>query len=475
MSNLLRGFCTRVWRYKGADPIPCRSGRIPTFERNFKAFQVSPWTRQMVVDNALPRRRTLFQRAADSLECCTLSSRDSTVFTFIKAEKFNYCAKPDADPRLIQPRSERFLVEHGTFVKAVEKPVYSCLARLNGGLPMVAKGFNARETACILREMWTRFRNPVCVSLDASRFDQHVSVEMLKFTHRIYRRFFSSSAERRRLSLICQWTLENAGKARCREGSFKYQVRGRRMSGDMDTALGNCLIMCALTYEFLSCCGIDFYIFNNGDDCLFICEDVCVPSVSKVCSWYQHYGFRVVEEERVGVFERISFCQTSPVLTSGGWVMCRSPRVLAKDLTYIGPKSALGLWLDAIGQCGLALCDGVPIFHVFYSMLLHMGKKKNNIRNSMLYSCGLTRLADRLEFRGLAVDDACRLSFARAFGILPDDQIAIERDLVICGTFSEGNPMDNVRYNTLISCVTLMDHCLSHPVYPGPRTFVPID
>lgn len=423
----------------------------------------------MVVDNALPRRRTLFQMAADSLESLPISSRDSTVYTFIKAEKFDYCAKPDADPRLIQPRSERFLVEHGTFIKAVEKPVYLCLARLQGGHPMVAKGYNARATARILRTMWEEFRNPICVSLDASRFDQHVSVEMLKFTHRIYRRFFPSPLDKQALSRICQWTLSNAGKARCREGSFKYEVRGRRMSGDMDTSLGNCLIMCALTYEFLTRCGLKFKIFNNGDDCLFICERSSVPSAESVLKWYHAYGFRVVEEERVSVFERISFCQTSPVFTSGGWVMCRSPRVLAKDLTYIGPKTALSHWLDAIGQCGLALCDGVPIFSVFYSLLLMPGKKKSKIHNSMLYSCGLTRLMEGLEHKGLTVTSGARLSFARAYGILPDDQIAIEREMMEIGScnVNEMHSMHLGAFSTVVSRECLLDYCLRMPRFPA--------
>nr|AID45795.1 RNA-dependent RNA polymerase [Papaya meleira virus] len=394
------------------------------------------------------------------------------VYTFIKAEKFDAIRKPDADPRMIQHRSERFMVEYGKYVKAIEKPVYSCLARLNKGLPMVAKGFNARETACILREMWGRFRDPVCVSLDASRFDQHVSVEMLKFTHRIYRRFFASPSDRWDLARICQWTLVNTGKARCKEGSFKYTVRGRRMSGDMDTALGNCLIMCALTYEFLSRCGMYFQIFNNGDDCLFICERAYVPSVSSVSSWYRHYGFRVVEEERVDVFERISFCQTSPVYTVGGWVMCRAPVALTKDLTYIGPKTALSLWLSAIGQCGLALCDGVPIFHMFYRCLC-MGKKKSKITNSMLYDCGLVRMAEGLVYEGLSVSTESRLSFARAFGILPDDQLAIEAQLAIQEPFLLANPVGNSEYHALVSSTNLMDHCLRRPVYPGPRTSGP--
>nr|AMU19322.1 RNA-dependent RNA polymerase [Papaya meleira virus 2] len=464
MNNLLRGFCTRVWRYKGSDPIAPSRLKMPRFERKFRAFQVSRWTRDMVVDNALPRRRALFRKAADSLEASPITCRDSNVYTFIKAEKFDYLAKPDADPRLIQPRSERYMVEHGTFMKAVEKPVYSCLARLQGGLPMVAKGFNAQETARILRAKWDKFRDPVCISLDASRFDQHVSVAMLKFTHRIYRRFFASPLDKQELSKLCQWQLSNAGRARCREGTFKYQVAGRRMSGDMDTSLGNCLIMCAITYE-LFCRNHYCEIFNNGDDCLVISERAHLPTAAEVCSFYRDYGFHVVEEERVDVFERISFCQTSPVWAGGRWVMCRGLRAMVKDLTYIGPKSALPLWLDAIGQCGAALCDGVPIFSRFYSTLMKPGLKQNKIRNSMLYSCGMTRLSEGMSFQGLAVSDLARLSFMRAFGINPCAQIAIEESM---SDYSGLENQSNRGFCALSSCETLLSYMLRHGRFEAP-------
>ncbi|UIN24849.1 RNA dependent RNA polymerase [Wheat umbra-like virus] len=418
--NLLRGFCTRVWRYKGADPIPCLRSRLPRFERAFRGFPVRPVSYDSVVENALPRRRKLLQTAVESLKTKPLQLADSHVNTFIKAEKFCWSAKPDADPRLIQPRGNRFLVSHGRYIKAIEPMVYKALGRLTG-LPMVAKGFNARETAEILRKKWDRFRDPVCISLDASRFDQHVSVDMLKFTHRIYRRFNRDPE----FKMMCDWQLHNTGFASCPEGSFKYKIAGRRMSGDMDTSLGNCVIMCGLTYELF---GPGVEIFNNGDDCLVIGERHELVDAPTVREHYKQYGFHVVEEDRVDVFERILFCQTQPIWAEG-WVMCRHPRMMAKDLTYIGPHTADRAWLDAIGQCGIALADGVPIMSRFYHNLIDTSHRKANITNSMLYSCGLTNLAKRMEYKGLPISDRSRYSFYLGFGVEPDVQVAIEASM----------------------------------------------
>nr|WPR22344.1 RNA-dependent RNA polymerase [Grapevine umbra-like virus] len=420
LANLERGFVTRVWRYKGEDPVAPLRSRCPKFERVFRGYPVSAISYQDVVERSLPRRRLIFQSAAESLLTSPLTYRDSYVSTFVKAEKFNWTTKPDADPRLIQPRSPRFLVSHGRYIKAIEHHVFKCLGRLNH-YPMVAKGFNARDTAEILRSKWSRFHDPICISLDASRFDQHVSVEMLRLTHRVYKRFNRDPE----FMDLCRMTLDNTGFARCPEGGFKYKVRGRRMSGDMDTSCGNCVIMCAITYELVGNCA---EIFNNGDDCLVIMERNEAPSAEAISKHYLDYGFRVVEEERVDVFERILFCQTQPVWAHG-WVMCRAPWVIAKDLTYIGPKEADRAWLDAIGQCGMALADGVPILSAFYASLIDTSVRRGGIQNSMLYSCGMTRLAEGMVYRELPIVDRARVSFFKAFGVLPDVQAAVESSM----------------------------------------------
>lgn len=419
LANLERGFCTRIWRYKGDEPQPCTVNyrkAWPKFRRAIRGWPCEPLSAQQVVDFALPRRRKLLQLAADSLSVNPITTKDATVSTFIKAEKFNWSRKPDADPRLIQPRSNRFLVAHGRYIKAIEKPIYKAMARLQRH-PMVAKGFNAEETGRIIREKWEMFSDPVCVGLDASRFDQHVSVDMLRATHSIYRRFVCTTEFQK----LCDMQLRNYGVASCPEGRFRYAVDGRRMSGDMDTSLGNCVIMCAITYELVAGWG---QILNNGDDCIIICERKNLPKLDGMHEHYARHGFRVEVEPVVDIFERIEFCQTRPVWADR-WLMCRCPSTMAKDLTYIGPRSSRELWLNAIGECGKALCDGVPVMSAFYGTLLN-GRTFKNVKNSILYSCGFTRLAERMTYQGRGISPEARMSFYRAFGMEPQLQYALE-------------------------------------------------
>lgn len=440
VNNLLLGFCKRVWRYKGKDLIPCLRERCPKFERAMRGHPVLPWTRQQVVDAALPRRRKVMAAAAESLATHPLTRRDSYVSTFVKAEKFNYTAKPDADPRLIQPRSARFLVEHGTFIKPIEPLVYKAMGKLNS-FPMIAKGFNAEESAAILRAKWDKYKDPVCVTLDAARFDMHKSVSMLKLQHRIYRRFMRSPVFEKCMA----WQLKLTGFARAGGKGFKYQVDGRTASGDNDTALGNCVVMCGIIYELVE---DRAEVFDNGDDCLLICERGDMPTRDELTQHYHQYGFHVVVEDVVDVFEQIEFCQTRPVWADR-WVMSRSPTCIAKDLTYIGPRTALGYWLQAIGECGGALSDGVPILSAFYRCLRASGEVKG-IRNSMQYSCGLTNLAKRMTCINRPITAEARVSFYRAFGVEPDAQIAIELSLAPLGEIHNITDYFKTRTQTLL-------------------------
>jgi hypothetical protein len=63
--------------------------------------------------------------------------------------------------------------------------------------------------------------------MDASRFDQHVSVDALEWTHRVYCAFFSNDAY---LRSLCAMLIENKGMAYAKDGAFKYSVTGRAVT-----------------------------------------------------------------------------------------------------------------------------------------------------------------------------------------------------------------------------------------------------
>jgi hypothetical protein len=142
--------------------------------------------------------------------------------------------------------------------------------------------------------------------------------------------------------------------------------------------------------------------------------------------------------------EKIEFCQTHPVFVDGSYLMVRNfPKSMAKDclsLKLLDSPRVCRAWLDAVGQGGLSLTGGVPIYQDFYRSYIRIAnsipiKKANlnskdrnrtpdaEIGNGMLWlSRGMSRQYQ-------SVSCQTRHSFYLAFGITPDQQVAVEEEI----------------------------------------------
>lgn len=369
------------------------------------------------------RKRVLYQRAYDSLISEAVSRRDARVKTFVKAEKINFSAKVDPAPRVIQPRDPRYNLEVGRYLKKAELALFQGVAKLFG-YKAVVKGLNADEVGELLCEHWRHFRRPVAVGLDASRFDQHVSKEALLWEHSVYNMMFRSPE----LARLLKWQLLNRGVAWVEGHKVSYEVEGKRMSGDINTGLGNCLLMVAIVHAYLEHKGLHARLVNNGDDCVIICEQESLAGLGDIGAWFLDFGFTLQIEDPVYILEKVVFCQSQPVKVAGHYRMVRDPRVAqSKDAVSLqGWDSALSVsyWCHAIGSCGVALTRGVPVWEAWYNMLLRHGTKPSEGYTDAVGVSGMWYMARGV--RDAECDDEARYSFYRAFDITPDEQLAFE-------------------------------------------------
>lgn len=188
----------------------------------------SPWTYDQVIAHFDCDRRARYESAKEVILRRGLSrSQDANISAFIKAEKANPAAKRNPTPRMIQARSAEYGLVVATFLKPIEKLLY----RLKGpmGSRCVAKGLNQARRAELLISKMALFNRPVVFSLDASRWDLHCGVDVLKVEHAFYLMLNNDPMFQAMLS----WQLYN--KCRAMNGT-KYTVVGGRMSGDMNTA-----------------------------------------------------------------------------------------------------------------------------------------------------------------------------------------------------------------------------------------------
>lgn len=397
------------------------------------------------------QRFKTYDRAAREVSVRGPRIKDSYLATFLKHEKIPVLSKR-AVPRVIQPRHPRYNAQVGCYLRPLEHILYRDIARLFGR-PTVMKGFNAERTGEMIAASWQSFTKPVGLGLDASRFDQHVSATLLKWEHTVYELYYPGHELLRRL---LSWQVCNRGFVRVPGGTLQYTVEGGRCSGDMNTALGNCLIMCASVYSLLEKLGFAtrhktrVHLYNNGDDCVLIGEEGDILRVREaVVSHFDALGFVMKVEPIVRVLEELVFCQTQPVYDGVKWRMVRDPRVcLSKDL-YVADRVCayrhLKAQLYAIGSCGLSLTGGLPVLQEFYYSLQRHGSKGKAVDHNFLES-GFMRLSYGMTESYRLVTDVARVSFCRAFGIVPDLQIAMERAyhsvVPVLGTPRYGEPWE---------------------------------
>jgi len=402
--------------------------RLDLVMRHFRCVKpVAPLTEDAFLRTYEGRKLRMYTRACQSLRVKPFKRSDSYIKWFSKVEKQLFSNKEPV-PRGISPRSTRFHVCHGPYIKRVEKEIYKELGRI-AGHTVIFKGLNARNRAAILRSHWMCFQTPVAIGLDASRFDQHVSLQALLWSHKVYKCYYPRD---KRFNKLCSHQLVNKCYVNLPDGEFKFQVKGKRMSGDMDTGLGNCLIATALTISYCNSKGIDFRLADDGDDIVLIIERRDLKKINDLEDWYLEMGFSMKREAAVAVFEQIEFCQSRPVWTPEGYIMVRNPHAaLAKDCISTTPFQSgrhARRWMKAVGQCGLSLTGGIPIFQDFYSRLITLAGDVKALVTEKGRRSGMERLAIGMNRQYAPVHPSTRVSYWRAFNIEPDKQLVMEHE-----------------------------------------------
>lgn len=388
-----------------------------------EAQYVSPLTKEQFLGAYDGRRRAAYERAFDTLQSKPLEVKDSFISYFVKVEKTNFTKKQNPVPRGISPRSPRYHVTLGPYIKRIEHTVYDIIASLFDG-PTVMKGYNMVNRGQVIKDHWNSFVKPVAIGLDASRFDQHVSLAALEWEHSIYKLFYPGNFE---FSKLLKWQTTNKGFGYCHDGSAKFTLLRGRMSGDMNTALGNCLLMCSMVYAYCKDMNFSkFKLVNDGDDCVLFIEQDEFSKTEGLTEWFFDYGFNMVREQEVTILEHIEFCQAHPVRVSETeTVMIRhNPISFSKDAISIIPidrPHMAKMWLRAIGECGLALNSGIPVAQSWYLRLLEEAGDVKALVHPALET-GMSRLAKGMQSKSRVPTALARFSYYLAFGIEPDKQ-----------------------------------------------------
>ncbi len=425
---------------------------------------ISPLTREQVPDLYSGSKRDAYRKAVARNCREPLDASLARLKAFGKIEAVPQKPDPnDGVMRLIHPRDIRYCAELARYIRPVEHLMYKNIDRMFSKDTItyrhpnshgrcgrrqrertVFKGLDAFDQAAQLKHKWNKYESPVCIMLDASRFDQSVSLDALQWEHRRYLKYFKGAA-RTRLEKLLDMQLFNKATIRTPTLKMKYEVEGGRMSGDMNTGLGNCLLMCSLVKAYCELQGLEKYsVANNGDDCLVICDssDSHLLDYDLIADYFRSAGFSMKIEDPVYTFEQIDFCQTHPVWNGESYVMCRNPlKCLSKDTMSLVQFTNVKEWVShtwVVAQCGLALTSGIPVLQEFYLAMDRTAKEncpenyaieKKCTVDRRFYDSGFARLAKGLVGKITPVTSDARVSFTLAFGVLPESQRHHEREI----------------------------------------------
>lgn len=380
-------------------------------------------------------KRLCYLAAAESLLQKEFNlAADSKVKCFTKDEYSK------GTPRIIQPRSPRFNIMLGRWIKHIEHRLYQDLDLLfdpTGKHVTVQKGRTHIERGNAIHQAWSGFKNPVCIELDAARFDQHLNVALLQIANDLTSMYCENVhvTGLYQLSRLLRAQLENHGRFYSPEGKIKYTVDGCGMSGDMNTSLRNVIVMCLGMFCFMRDMNVKYAYGNDGDDGWLIVEAKDVRKViDNVGPWFLDLGLTMKVEGIKYHLEDIEFCQGKPVYSEEhGYVLIPKPQkrlysdlVTTKDLSS---RKIFNKWMGAVAGCGLAQTVGVPVLQNHYRWMAKSATpwvpKEGSIffRNSWWNASKLPE--GKRVFRPPTWRE--RVSFYEAFGIAPSAQCYLER------------------------------------------------
>jgi hypothetical protein len=431
--------CNEAWgiatRVLGETPDPTsggknilRSGARILGRRLQRRGRLNPISYEEVVSRYSGGKRAMYDAARESLLSeGPVTFHDTKIKAFVKGEKV--LGDVVKDPRIIQGRSPRYNLSCSRWMKPIEDRLYSLNSfrwqGLRQRLPLFAKCANSRERARVIRAKWSNFEDPVCMSLDASRFDKHVSVDALRAEHAVYQMVCDDPEFQSLLS----WQLKNHGKS---SAFVRYVVDGRRMSGDPNTALGNCTVTVIVVIGSLKGLKLKFDIYDDGDDCLLFCERKDLERIRKhIVASALECGFVLKVEKVASHLQDIVFCQCRMTLTAFGWSMVRDYRKVCRTASSVWRHlDSLPLMrgvIAATGQAELALNPGVPVLQELSLALIRCGngaKLRFDELTHRHYAEWGGSTPPLLKAQSISVE--ARVAFERTWGLSPDAQIALE-------------------------------------------------
>jgi hypothetical protein len=369
----------------------------------------------------------LYGQALESLQKEPLTELDARVKLFLKAEKWRRPPHSSLKtPRAIQYRGPRYNIMAGTFLSPLEEELYPRLSdpQRNETRLFSSKGLTPNARASLVVNLWNRHPRPAALCLDHSRWDAHVSLPALRAEHSVYRILCGGNSHLLSWLLRLQEVNEGTGAH-----GTRYKLEGSRMSGDVNTALGNTVLNALVLKAALGAEADQLDILVDGDDGLvFGPLEVLKRVEGPLREGTLALGFEL-KCSFAHVLEEIDFCSGGVLTSEAGVLAVREwPKPLNTDCWTAKPMSGL----KAIAEKGYTTAVGLwylyrgnPVYQAWAEYLLsHSAPAKLDPWYDRNWYLRMAEVA--AEEADSVVTTGARASFACWSGVPPSEQLEME-------------------------------------------------
>lgn len=362
------------------------------------------WSYERVIAHRRGKVRRRYLAAYQRFQ--PLCKRDTIVKSFVKWEQYPDDGKARF-PRMIQFRSPRFNMQYGRFIYPLEGALYKLKPDFNLHCRIFAKGRNLIERANDIKKM-EKWDKTAWLLLDFSKFDSHVNVKHLRRSHKFRYRIFGKQSD----LVECQnAVLRNTTVT---PGGCFTKVKGRRMSGEVDTGEQNSEISYnSIEYALF---GIPHATYVDGDDSVISFPKEYEAQVRLALeSRIPHTGFKAEYSIVYNYFD-VDFCQSKPIFTNGRYQLAREPlRAVSRMFIAGGFHLDINSYLRTLGIGESHSSSGVPV-------LYEIAQKLRGARGRFFYENLAYRHKINLKIEPVEPDSDARATFWTAFGLDPQMQ-----------------------------------------------------
>lgn len=411
-----------------------------------KLSHLTIWDRQQCLEKFASFPPGKREKYTDALDVPFEPRKHGKLGMFIKAESVEHKSSKGYRPRAIFYRQPEFLATMTKWYAPLEGALCHQKRLWNSQEHVVVKGLNTHDRISLVHQFVEELGDCTVISCDGKSFDAHVCEGALREEWAFYKAVGECAGWgreiRQEMRAMEHQQINNRFRCYAQDGMVKGRIKGNRMSGDRNTGAGNCVICVLFVVSYFMDADIPdkyYRLIDDGDDFFILVSNHLAEKVQhELPIWMStlNQETEVLSGGRVNTnsMEAIEFCQAKPVWCANGYRFIRDPvrvtNVYLNSVRWYNTRADAEMYWAAVSQAELLINRGVPILYSFFNALSRHsnGAKpcKSQLRRFYLKSA----LESKTLLTDSELDDSIteetRNSFAKAFGIKPQEQLLIE-------------------------------------------------